>query len=99
MSSATVPREASPTALPPCAPDVVRARALDHLTLAVELDDGRSGVLDLGWLLDYPAFARLRQPTYLARVGVAWGALTWPEGEDISPESVSARLVERAEVW
>lgn len=39
------------------------------------------------------AAMRLREPGYFSRVSIAWGALTWPEGEDVSPESVAAQLV------
>jgi len=79
-------------ALPPCAPDVVAVRALGDHTVAVTLADGRNGTLDLSWLLGYPAFARLRDLQYFSRVGIAYGTLAWPDGEDVSPESVSVRL-------
>ena len=78
----------------PCAPDAVAVRVVDAHTLAVELRDGRRGLLDLRWLMDYPAFERLRDPAYCSQVSIAWGALAWPDGEDVSPESVAARLVE-----
>lgn len=78
--------------LPPCAPDVLTVRPLGDHAVAVTLADGRSGTLDLSWLLGYPAFARLREPQYFARVAIAYGTLAWPDGEDVSPESVSARL-------
>lgn len=76
----------------PCAPDVLSATAVGSATLQVRLADGRTGLLDVTWLLEYPAFARLKEAGYFSRVAVALGTVTWPEGEDISPESVSARL-------
>ena len=89
----TPPVAADPAALPPCAPDAISVRVVDGHTVEVELQDGRRGRLDLRWLMACPAFERLREPAYFSRVSIAWGALTWPEGEDVSPESVAARMV------
>jgi hypothetical protein len=74
------------------APDVVAVHVLDGVTLHLTLADGRAGTLDLRWLLDAPAFARLRDPSYLRRAAIAFGTVTWPGGEDLSPESIAARL-------
>ncbi len=93
LNSALLPAASLLVAGPePCAPDVVSATAVGNATLQVSLADGRTGLLDVTWLLAYPAFARLKEPGYFRSVAVAFGTVTWPEGEDISPESVSARL-------
>ena len=75
------------------APDVVRVAVIDDQTLAIELDDGRSGSLNIGWLRDLPAYERLRNPSYFRMAAVEFGTVVWPEGEDLSPESIAVRLV------
>jgi hypothetical protein len=47
------------------------------------------------WLAQ-PGLRALRDPAYFAQVGVLLGAATWPDGEDIAPETlVSALQVEQ----
>lgn len=77
----------------PCAPAVVGVAVVNDTLLEVQLANGRAGLLDISWLLGWPAFARLKDAGYFRRVGIAFGTVSWPDGEDISPESVAARLV------
>lgn len=42
--------------------------------------------------LNHGAFQQLKDVTCLNRVGVVLGALTWPHGQDIAPETVLAEL-------
>lgn len=79
--------------LPAVAPDVEQVQVLDDGHLRVSLADGRTGTLDLTWLLGAPAYAALNDPAYLRRARVEWGTVTWPNGEDLSPESISMRLL------
>lgn len=74
------------------APDVEYVRVLDDHQLLVSLTDGRTGTLDLTWLLGAPAYSALNDPAYVRRARVEWGTVTWPNGEDLSPESISLRL-------
>lgn len=78
--------------LEPMAPEIVAARALADTQLAVELTDGRKGTFDVQPFLHYPAFMQLANATYFRRVFIAHGTVCWPDGEDFSPETVSARL-------
>jgi Protein of unknown function (DUF2442) len=72
--------------------DVKSVSALPDYRLAVELADGRRGVFDLRPFLDQPGLQRLKDPAYYAGVGIHLGALTWPHGEDIAPDTLSAHL-------
>jgi hypothetical protein len=65
---------------------------LPDFMLQVELVDGRRGVFDLKPYLHLPGFKALRDPAYFAQVNVFCGAATWPDGEDIAPESLEAEL-------
>ena len=72
--------------------EVKAVRALPDHRLAVELADGRRGVLDLRPFLDRPGLQRLKNPAYFASVGIRFGALTWPQEEDIAPDTLIAHL-------
>lgn len=72
--------------------DVMTVRALPDHKLAVALSDGRRGVFDLRPFLDRPGLQRLKNPAYFASVDVRFGALTWPQGEDITPDTLVAHL-------
>ena len=72
--------------------DVSSVQVLPDHQLAVELADGRKGVFDLRPFLDRPGLQRLKNPAYFASVGVRFGALTWPQEEDIAPDTLSAHL-------
>jgi hypothetical protein len=72
--------------------DVISVRALPDHRLAVDLADGRRGVFDIRPFLDQPGLQRLKDPAYFASVGIRFGALTWPDEEDIAPDTLSAHL-------
>jgi hypothetical protein len=60
--------------------------------LQVEFEDGRCGVFDLKTYLQMPGFKALRDPAYFSQVQVPCGAVTWPDGEDIAPETLAGEL-------
>jgi hypothetical protein len=72
--------------------DVKAVQPLPDHKLAVELADGRRGVFDLRPFLDRPGLQRLRDPAYFAGVHIRFGALTWPQEEDIAPDTLVAHL-------
>lgn len=72
--------------------DVKSVVALPDHRVAVELADGRRGVFDLRPFLDQPGLQRLKDPAYFSCVGIRLGALTWPNEEDIAPDTLIAHL-------
>ena len=72
--------------------DVVRLKALPGYQLEVTLLDGRLGRLDMTPYLDFGVFKQLREPGYFAQVDVQFGAVTWPGGQDIAPETLLDRI-------
>ena len=72
--------------------DVISVQVLADYKLALELADGRKGVFDLVPFLNRPGVQRLKDPEYFASVGIRLGALTWPQEEDIAPDTLSAHL-------
>jgi hypothetical protein len=72
--------------------DVTAVKPLSDHRIHVELADGRRGTFDLTPYLDHGVFRELKDPNYFQRVGIQWGAVTWPHGQDIAPETLIASL-------
>ena len=72
--------------------DVVSVKPLENFCIDVNLRDGSRGVFDMKPYLDTGVFQELRDPAYFASVGIQFGAVTWPHGQDIAPGTLHARL-------
>lgn len=72
--------------------DVKQVRPLEDYTLYVELEDGRKGVFDLKPYLNHGVFRELLDKSYFAQVDVVCGAVTWPNEQDIAPETLLSGL-------
>lgn len=78
--------------------DVKTVKAQSGYLLQIELDDGRVGVFDVTPHLEHAGLAALRDPAYFGRVQVLYGAVTWPDGEDIAPDTLALGLAALATV-
>ena len=74
--------------------DVKSVMPLPDYRIYVEIANGRKGVFDLKPYLDRGFFRELRNVHYFNRVGVVFGAVTWPNEQDIAPETLLAGLIE-----
>jgi hypothetical protein len=72
--------------------DVVSVKPIESYCIHVCLRDGSAGVFDMKPYLANGLFQELKDPAYFKRVGIQLGAVTWPNGQDISPETLHARL-------
>lgn len=72
--------------------DVRVVKALPDYRLYVEIADGRRGVFDVKPYLDHGVFKELKDVTYFKQVGIVLGAVTWPNEQDIAPETLVAEL-------
>lgn len=72
--------------------DVKTVRPMDDYRIYVELEDGRKGLFDMKPYLEHGVFRELKDPAYFARVGVQYGAVTWPNEQDIAPETLLSEL-------
>lgn len=79
---------------------IVRAKHLHDLVIEVEFADGMAGEYDLA-----PLFARDTvltrpwvDPDYFARFIIELGALGWPNGLELSPETIRNRLEEQGKL-
>ncbi len=72
--------------------DVIQVRPMEDYTLYVELEDGREGIFDLKPYLKQGVFRELQDKTYFAQVDIVSGAVTWPNEQDIAPETLLADM-------
>ncbi len=73
--------------------DVKSVKPLPNYQIYVEIEDGRNGIFDLKPYLDHGVFRELRDIHYFNRVGISFGAVTWPHEQDIAPETLLAEMV------
>jgi hypothetical protein len=75
--------------------DIVAAKALGDYRLHLRFEDGAEGVVDLAPHLSFQGvFEPLRDPAYFAqfRVDPELGAVAWPNGADLDPDVLYARI-------
>lgn len=73
--------------------DVKVVKPLSDYRIYVEIEDGRKGIFDLKPYLDKGVYRELRSISYFNRVDILLGAVTWPNEQDIAPETLLAELV------
>ena len=72
--------------------DTKTVEPLDDYRILVELADGRKGIFDVKPYLDRGVLRELRDVHFFNQVGVLFGAVTWPNDQDIAPETLVAGL-------
>lgn len=72
--------------------DVKTVKAMPKHRLYVETISGQKGVFDMTPYLDRGVFRELKDPHYFDRVAIVLGAVTWPNGQDIAPETLLAEM-------
>ena len=72
--------------------DVARVEPLDQYQLYIELVDGRRGTFDMTPYLDKGVFQELKDPAYFRQVYVFLGAVSWPNGQDVAPETIYSAI-------
>lgn len=68
--------------------DVKFVTPLDSYIIHVEFENGKQGNFDLTPYLDHGVFRMLNNVEYFKQVGIVFGAVTWPDGQDIAPETL-----------
>jgi len=72
--------------------DAKLVKALPDYEIYVEIENGKKGVLDLKPYLDHGVFRELKNVHYFNQVGILLGAVTWPNEQDIAPETLLAEM-------
>ena len=73
--------------------DVKLVKPLPGYRIYVELEDGRRGIFDVKPYLDRGLLRQLRDTLYFNQVGISLGAVTWPDDQDICPETLVEEMV------
>ncbi|MSP96418.1 MAG: DUF2442 domain-containing protein [Betaproteobacteria bacterium] len=73
--------------------DAKFVKPLPDFRIYVEVTDGRKGVFDMKPYLDRGVFRELKDVHYFNRVGIRYGAVTWPNEQDIAPETLVDEMV------
>lgn len=73
--------------------DVKLVKPLPDYRIYVEIENGKKGTFDLKPYLDHGVFRELRNVHYFNQVGILFGAVTWPNEQDIAPETLLAEMI------
>ena len=73
--------------------DVTFVKPLADFRIYVEIVDGRRGAFDLKPYLGRGVLRELRDEHYFNQVGILFGAVTWPNDQDIAPETLLAEML------
>ncbi|MBP7775569.1 MAG: DUF2442 domain-containing protein [Acidobacteria bacterium] len=74
----------------PVLPSVITAEYQGAFRIHLVFNDGTEGTVDFEPWLDGPVFEPLTQVDYFQRFFIDGGAVAWPNGADIAPETLHA---------
>jgi hypothetical protein len=69
-------------------PRVTAVKPGDHYCLEVTFSNGETGIYDCKPLLDFGVFRELRDEAYFRLVRAENGVVTWPNEQDICPDTI-----------
>ncbi|HYM04918.1 MAG TPA: DUF2442 domain-containing protein, partial [Terriglobales bacterium] len=69
-------------------PSVIRAEYRGGFRIHVTFNDNSEKTIDFRRWLDGPVFEPLKSPEYFRRFFIDGGAVAWPNGADIAPETM-----------
>lgn len=72
-------------------PDVIAVKVMPDYVLLAQFATGEWRRFDMCGLLQYPAFAALRDPALFQRAHVQHGVVTWTDEIDLSPDTLYLR--------
>lgn len=73
--------------------DAVAVEPLSDYRIYVELKNGKKGIFDMKPYLDKGVFRELKDIHYFNQVSILWGAVTWPNEQDIAPETLLDEMI------
>jgi len=69
-------------------PRVKDVKPLSHYRLEITFANGELGIYDCRPLLDFGVFTELRDEAYFRQVRAELGTVTWPNEQDICPDTL-----------
>lgn len=73
--------------------DVKLIKPLLDYCIYVEIENGQKGIFDLKPYLDRGCFSELRNVHYFNQVHIFLGSVTWPNEQDIAPETLLSEMI------
>jgi hypothetical protein len=74
--------------------DVKYVKPLPDYKIYVEIEDGRKGIFNMKPYLEKSVFFNeLEDIYYFNQVSILFGAVTWPNEQDIAPETLIAEMI------
>jgi hypothetical protein len=73
--------------------DVKVVEPSEDFRIYVEVENGMKGYFDMKPYLDRGVFKELKNEAYFRKVGIFHGAVTWPNEQDIAPETLLSELL------
>lgn len=73
--------------------DVKFVKPLPDYYIYVEIENGKKGIFDLKPYLNRGVFRELQDMHYFNQVYILFGAVTWPNEQDIAPETLLAQMI------
>ena len=72
-------------------PSVKNVIANSNYELAIDFDNGESGVLDMKPFLNIGVFKKINKPDAFKKVRVSFDTIEWDSGVDLDPEFVYSK--------
>ncbi len=72
--------------------NVVHVAAISNSHLYVKLKNGQFGIFDVSKYWHLGILKELQNPYYFKQVMILYGSISWPNGQDIAPETLLADL-------
>lgn len=73
--------------------DVKTVKPLENYRIYVELENNQKGIFDLKPYLNRGVFQELKNINYFNQVDILFGAVTWPNEQDIAPETLLEEMI------
>ncbi len=74
---------------------VIKVYSLPHGRLYIEMADGQCGEFDMTPYMDSDFFSALKNEHYFKQVTLFFQGIGWPDGQDISPDTIMAGLLRK----
>ena len=72
--------------------DVNIVKSKPEYKIYVEIKDGRKGLFYMKPYLDKGVFKELKNVNYFNQMDILFGAVTWPNEQDIAPETLVSEM-------
>lgn len=74
---------------------VIDVHSLPNRHLYIEMSDGQCGEFDMSPYMESDFFSPLKNEYYFKKVTLFFRGIGWPDGQDISPDTIMAGLKNR----